>query len=445
MNQDQALGAFVGLAIGDALGTTLEFQSGPTTDRRTWHTEMTGGGAFSVPPGGWTDDTSMALALADSLCVSGKFVPEQVADNFVVWWLDGKFSWANKCIDIGNATRDALNRQMRRKPGDDPYLGSTHVSDSGNGGIMRLAPTVIANHRNLAKAIEDSINQSRVTHASDECCLFANLLARVIYAGDPFIDEVSQHILADDTAWLDLKTWGYVRHTFHAAMWAARNSDSFEECLLLAVNLKGDADTIGAVAGQIAGAMYGYQAIPERWLNQLVWHDKMVTMANRLYELGSSEIVDNSAADKSALEASSLAQEPKEYPEPKQVSLSAITVGSIGGISGSFCLTLDEHVIDKPIGFWVNADGGVELELPMLQQSLDVTEQVPAIVLTKSTLNAAQALITTFLPAIQPCGSDSTSGACKPNHGLAKRTLPQDFVLFHERLRAKPVLRKDVS
>ena len=228
-------------------------------------------------------------------------------------------------------------------------------------------------------------------------------------------------------------------------MWAARNSDSFEECLLLAVNLKGDADTIGAVAGQIAGAMYGYQAIPERWLNQLVWHDEMVTMANKLYELGSNEIVGNSAGDKSELGASSLAQEAKIYPEPKQVSLSGVKVGSIGGISGSFCLSLDEQVIEQAIGFWVNADGGVELELPLLQQSLDVTEQMPAIVLTEPTLKAIQDLITEFLPPIQPCSGDSASGACKPNHGLAKRTLPQDFVSFHQRLRTKPVLSKEVN
>ena len=334
---------------------------------------------------------------------------------------------------------------MRRKSGGDPYLGSTHVTDSGNGGIMRLAPAVIANHGDLEKAIEDSVNQSRITHASDECCLFANLLARVIYAGDPFIDEVSQHILSDDTAWIDLKTWGYVRHTFHAAMWAARNSDSFEECLLLAVNLKGDADTIGAVAGQIAGAMYGYQAIPERWLSKLVWHDEMVTMANKLYELGSSDLVNNSAGGKSELGASFLVQETKVYTEPKQVSLSAITVGSIGGISGSFCLSLDEQVIEQAIGFWVNADGEVELEMPMLPLSLNITVQVPAIVLTEPTLKAAQALITAFLPPIQSCSSDSANGACKPNHGLAKRTLPQDFVSFHERLRAKPVLSKEVN
>jgi|GEM_PF-226239 len=283
MNQDQAIGSLLGLAIGDALGTTLEFMRNPPLDRSLWHTEITGEGAFNVPVGGWTDDTSMALALGYAYKSKKGFDAEQISINFRAWWLDGEYSWANKCIDIGSATLSALTRLNYRKHGESFYQGSTSPDSSGNGGIMRLAPSVIANARNLDLSVEESVLQSRVTHASDECCLYADLLARVLYAGDPFIKDVDDYVLPDTTPWSDLPATGYVKDTFQTAMWAARNSDSFEECLVLAVNRRGDADTVGAVAGQIAGAMYGYSAIPERWLKVLLWRDQMIDLATCLY------------------------------------------------------------------------------------------------------------------------------------------------------------------
>ena len=289
MNQDQATGSLLGLAIGDALGTTLEFTRNPPTDRSLWHTEITGGGAFNVPVGGWTNDTSMALALGYAYKSKKGFDAEQISINFRAWWLDGEYSWANRCVDIGGATLSALTRLNYRKQGESFYQGSTSDRSSGNGGIMRLAPSVISNSCNLNLAVEESVLQSRVTHASEECCLYAGLLARVLYEGDPFIKEVEDYVLPDSTAWSELPSSGYVRDTFQTAMWAARNSESFEECLLLAVNRRGDADTIGAVAGQIAGAMYGYEAIPQRWCTVLVWRDQMIYLATCLYRLGVPE------------------------------------------------------------------------------------------------------------------------------------------------------------
>lgn len=283
MNQDQAIGSLLGLAIGDALGTTLEFTCNPPSDRSLWHTEITGEGAFNVPAGGWTDDTSMALALGYAYKSKKGFDAEQISINFRAWWLDGEYSWANKCIDIGSATLSALTRLNYRKQGESIYQGSTSPDSSGNGGIMRLAPSVIANARNLDLAVEESVLQSRITHASDECILYAELLARVLSAGDPFIKEVEDYVLPDTTLWSELPSSGYVKDTFVTAMWAARNSGSFEECLILAVNRRGDADTIGAVAGQIAGAMYGYSAIPQRWSEVLLRRDQMIELATCLY------------------------------------------------------------------------------------------------------------------------------------------------------------------
>ncbi len=436
MNKDQAIGSFIGLAVGDALGTTLEFHKNPSPDRSTWHTEMTGGGAFGVPAGGWTDDTSMALALAESLYAFGYFKAEEVADNFVAWWLEGQFSWANKCIDIGNATREALNRQLQRQSGGNAYLGSTSHTDSGNGGIMRLAPTVLINHRNLSKAIEDSINQSRITHASEECCLYANLLARVLYAGDPFIDEVSDYVLSDDSVWQELKTWGYVKHTFHAAMWAARNSSSFEECVLLAVNLKGDADTMGAVAGQIAGAMYGYEAIPERWRNTLLWHDQLVTLASKLHDIGNSYIANSAIEDYVPFEPPVLG-EVKVYPQPTKVAISDINMKRIGSMSGSFFASFDEQKIDEPFSFWINDEGKADVMLPTMASD-GFAENKSAIEITPETLVTITELINDFLPNIEPmCHATG-------NRSLAKRTSPQDYADFYQRLKSNPVLEPEV-
>lgn len=287
MTEDQALGAIVGLAVGDALGTTLEFSRNPSPDRSTWHTEMTGGGPFRLRAGGWTDDTSMALALMQAYLDSGRFDPELIGRYFVDWYREGKFSHTGTCFDIGNATREALDRIDLGTRGSSPFQGSTHPHSSGNGGIMRLAPAVVANHTSLQAAIHESVDQSRITHASDECQLYAELMARVLHSGDPFIPEVTKHVLPDDTPWDALLSGGYVKETFTCAMWAARTTDSFEECLIQTINRRYDADTTGAVAGQIAGAMYGLSGIPDRWLETLIWRDRIIENARALYAMGS--------------------------------------------------------------------------------------------------------------------------------------------------------------
>jgi len=286
MTEDQALGAIVGLAVGDALGTTLEFSRHPSSDRSTWHTEITGGGPFGLKPGGWTDDTSMALALMQAYLDEGDFVPEAIGRNFVNWYRNGAFSHTGTCFDIGNATREALDRIDLGHRGSSPFQGSRDPFSSGNGGIMRLAPSVVANHTDRSRAIMESVGQSRITHASDECILYAELLAQVLWASDPFCEAVSDFVLPDDTPWDDLLSGGYVKETFTCAMWAARNTDSFEECLLQTVNRRYDADTAGAVAGQIAGAVYGLSGIPKRWLDVLIDLESIAESAQRLYRLG---------------------------------------------------------------------------------------------------------------------------------------------------------------
>ena len=437
MNQDQAMGSLLGLAIGDALGTTLEFTSNPTSDRSQWHTEITGAGPFEVPVGGWTDDTSMALALGYAYKSKKGFDAEEIGANFLKWWLDGEYSWANRCIDIGAATQSALTRLKHRKEGETVYQGSTHPHSSGNGGIMRLAPSVISNARNLDQAVEESIAQSRITHASDECCLYAALLARVLFSANPFIFEVEDYVLPDSTPWEDLPSSGYVKDTFQTAMWAARNSKGFEECLLLAVNRRGDADTIGAVAGQIAGAMYGYKAIPERWRKALVWRDQMVYLAVCLHDLGlpanddyqqMGEVQQQRFNDRSAQVRQFLKDNVAVHPTPAEITISEIVMDwSASGISGTFVLTLDQLVFEKPISFSIAQNGKPQIFLPQFHSPHGVPCSYPAIELTRPTTKAVHGLLASFFSNIKPCNAIDGPEGIRYGDSLSKRMEPSEY------------------
>ena len=293
---DRAYGAFLGLAVGDALGTTLEFRNRDSCPELT---DMVGGGPFSLQAGQWTDDTSMALALADSLIAKGCLDPEDLADRFVSWWKTGAYSCTEICFDIGFTTRAALGRYLEH---GEPFAGSTDEQSAGNGSIMRLAPVVLYALHDPVLLGRVARDQSRVTHgapqALEACEWFASRLRMAVLGATK--DEL---LIADDDddGHPDLvairrgdwktKTWdrigssGYVVDTLEAALWAVERTESFEEALLLAVNLGDDADTVGAVTGQLAGALYGRGGIPDRWLAKLAWKDRMEQMADALLAL----------------------------------------------------------------------------------------------------------------------------------------------------------------
>ncbi len=178
----RAMGALIGLAVGDALGTTLEFT---TRDSHPLHTEMTGGGPFRLPPGVWTDDTSMALALADSLTAKGGLDEHDLMTRFVRWWREGAYSATGACFDIGTTTSAALAKFERT---GDPIAGDTNLHSAGNGSLMRLSPVAIYHRNAPEKAIDAARRQSATTHAAPEClasCAFyAGLLVRAIN-GEP--------------------------------------------------------------------------------------------------------------------------------------------------------------------------------------------------------------------------------------------------------------------
>ena len=269
--QDQARGMLIGLAVGDALGTTLEFV--PRESVRPIN-DIVGGGPFGLKPGQWTDDTSMALGLAQMLRSAGGWDAEDAMRRFVNWRDFGYLSSTGTCFDIGIQTSAALDRFLAT---GNPYSGPTDEAQSGNGGIMRLAPVVLAYGARIEAAQAVAQLQSRLTHASPLCQRIAANMAQFMTIGDATILPRPDDPPEDAS--------GYVMHTIHAAYWALTQGDTFRDVLLAAVNLGGDADTVGAVTGQLAGRIYGYEGIPQGWRDILWDHDKLLSAADDLYAL----------------------------------------------------------------------------------------------------------------------------------------------------------------
>ncbi len=293
--RDRAIGAFLGLACGDALGTTLEFSR---RDSRPCVTEFIGGGPFKLKPGEWTDDTSMALCLADSILASRGFDPRDAMERFVRWWREGSNSVTGRCFDIGNTTRDALSRFLET---GNPMSGPVGSRTAGNGSLMRLSPVAIAWWRTPEEATSIARDQSRLTHgaaeAVDACALFAGMLCAAISgAGKSETLGLARSgayptlNAAMGGRWhtakrAQIKSSGYVIHTLEAALWAVNKTDTFRDAVIEAANLGDDADTVAAVTGQLAGAIHGATAIPEAWRSALAWQDVIAQRAAALYAL----------------------------------------------------------------------------------------------------------------------------------------------------------------
>lgn len=275
MNEDQATGILLGLAVGDAVGTTVEFKQRGTFPEVQ---DMVGGGPFGLEVGQWTDDTSMALCLGDSLIARAGWSAEDCMNRFVNWRDYGYNSCTGTCFDIGITTSLALDRYLST---GDPYAGSTDPKSSGNGGIMRLAPAVIAAGSQMA-ARRLSVDQSRTTHASDECLEYVSLFCDLLWTADTTAVEKAP---SADTVSDEISSSGYVVHTFEAAVWSVRSTETFRDAILKAANLGDDADTVAAVTGQIAGRIYGASGIPKPWLDKLAWRDQLFKMADDLLKL----------------------------------------------------------------------------------------------------------------------------------------------------------------
>ena len=299
--QNRSRGALLGLAIGDALGTTLEFRE-PGTFRQI--TEIVGGGPFRLKPGEWTDDTSMALCLAESLIAWDGINLHDQAKRYIAWWKDGVNSVTGECFDIGGTVRAALETYAVT---GDPKAGSTDAMSAGNGSIMRLAAVPIFCAEDGKVAVEAAAESSLVTHgapeAVDACKLMAAMIVGLLhgkskqevmslgylegYEGlevaslSPAIRELAEGSYKD-MEMDEVRGTGYVVRSLEAALWSFWHSASFEQGVVLAVNFGDDADTTGAVFGQIAGAHYGESGIPARWLDKLAWRSHITALADQL-------------------------------------------------------------------------------------------------------------------------------------------------------------------
>jgi len=299
---DKYKGCLVGLAIGDALGTTLEFQRPGSF---TPITDIIGGGPFRLKPGQWTDDTSMALCLAESLVECHGFDPRDQMDRYIQWYREGHLSSTGTCFDIGNATRVALERYLSTQ---EPFSGSVDPHSAGNGSIMRLAAVPMYYAKDPEMAMQYCRDSSLTTHGAQECVDACKYLGALIIGAlqgiektallNPFFHPIdgfwrTEHLSEKISAIAEgsfkvkkppeIRGSGYVADSLEAALWAFYNSASFAEGALLAVNLGDDADTTGAVYGQLAGAFYGESAIPEKWLNILFNRQLINNFAEEIY------------------------------------------------------------------------------------------------------------------------------------------------------------------
>lgn len=301
---DRIRGSLVGLAVGDALGAAVEFRAPgtflPVRDFRA-------GGPHALEAGTWTDDTSLALCLAESLVEGRGFDLRDQLDRYVAWYRSGHLSATGHCFDIGTTTRAALHAYERT---GDPESGLASARSAGNGSLMRVAPVPLAYHRDPALAVELAGRSSVTTHALPVCVhacryygglvvgamqgvpkdeLLAPRFSPVPGCWDrhplhPEIDEVARGSFRerDPPA---IRGGGYVVRSLEAALWAFDRSSTFEKGVLLAVNLGDDADTTGAVYGGLAGAYYGIDGIPVRWREGLRQAGLIEQFADALFDL----------------------------------------------------------------------------------------------------------------------------------------------------------------
>lgn len=291
---DRFRGCLLGLACGDAVGTTVEFMPRGTF---TPVTGMTGGGPFALRAGQWTDDTSMALCLAESLLACGGFDARDQMNRYLAWWRHGHLSATGTCFDIGKTVRAALQRYSRD---GNPWAGSADRRTAGNGSLMRLAPVVLRWFPDAAAIDRYAAASSRTTHAAAEaveCCrLLADRLQRALHGSardeilerDGFASDESTVSALADLRWHArsdeaIRGSGHAVASLEAALWCFANTTSFADAVLRAANLGSDADTTAAITGQLAGAHYGVRGIPADWLAVLHERAMIERMADELF------------------------------------------------------------------------------------------------------------------------------------------------------------------
>ena len=296
--EDRAIGALVGLACGDAVGTTLEFRSPGSFEPID---DMVGGGPFALEAGQWTDDTSMALCLAESIIETGGMDQADQMRRYLRWRDDGHLSSNGRCFDIGFTTNEQLSRFELTGVAVDPDVDDEACA---NGSLMRLAPVPIRWPDPVEVALM-AAESSRSTHAADRpvdaCRLMATMIAGLI-SGSTWSDVTSPDFwnggelhstirkIADGSyriAGRRIRGSGYCVDALEAALWAVDGASDYRSAVLRAANLGDDADTTAAIAGQFAGARWGRSGIPGEWLERVTMGDEIVEMARALHAASS--------------------------------------------------------------------------------------------------------------------------------------------------------------
>jgi ADP-ribosyl-[dinitrogen reductase] hydrolase len=315
----RALGCFMGMAIGDALGAPIEFQELDYT--RTGITYMQNNARFNMKAGQYTDDTSMGLCLADTLLMNKGFDPFDVMLRYIAWWYCGynnafRYDYKHKKRSVGLGGNISQSFDTFLESGINyTDCGDNHTS--GNGSIMRNAPVPLAYFHNWNRALEVAHLQSKTTHQGDEASECARILTwiclkwindpnetleNIIREYKPHTTNDSIHSLLSSSGEFDWKNPKFRYNNKRAfeepnyigsysvdclcmAMHCVNYTNTFFDALVKAVNLGGDADSLGSVVGQLAGAKYGYNEIPIQWLQSVYyWDDTMLYKAHLLYE-----------------------------------------------------------------------------------------------------------------------------------------------------------------
>ena len=291
---DKITGSLVGLAIGDAMGAPYEFKATGYEVKDNYIT----GGTHNVSVGEWTDDTSMALCLAQSLIDNDNFNAKDQMDNYLSWYEDGYFSTRDRCFDIGNTVSSALRKYKKTS---EPYSGIKGDNNSGNCSLMRLAPIALRYYNKPNNLIGYAAKSSQTTHKSelavDSCIFYAQLIAGAINGfskekllskdfikKDGLRSEVVSVINGSYRIDKLYRPTGYVINTLETALMAFYRFDNFKDGLLHVISLGDDTDTVGAVYSQLAGAYYGYSNIDQKYKKEVQKHDMIYSIAQKLYD-----------------------------------------------------------------------------------------------------------------------------------------------------------------
>lgn len=296
----------IGNAIGDALGVPVEFCCREELKDKPI-TEMVGYGSYPVPPGAWSDDTSMTIAALDSLA-NGSIDFEEIMDNFVKWCSCDDYTPTGEMFDIGRTCLAAIRKYLTNDNLSAVQSGLNDEYSNGNGSLMRIHPFALMAHYNRKAHTEweEFIEKaSSLTHAHERSKLACKIYTLVLFhlLDDPNKDSVAlalrraechyrdsveynHYIRLFDgdffkTAEKEIRSTGYVVDTLEAALWCLMTTSTYAECVLKAVNLGDDTDTVAAIAGGLAGALYGYDSIPQDWRNTLIKREYIEEMCER--------------------------------------------------------------------------------------------------------------------------------------------------------------------